>query len=310
MVLVVLMLWSAALGNPIAQSVELVKSKNKIDVKIGGRLFTSYVYGNELTKPMLVPLRSPSGIEVTRRNPLVKIKGGSDDHRHHVGIFFAVDKVNGTNFWNNAAPPPQIKHIKTTEITADNSKGKLSTVIHWLDQNGNVLLEENRSMAFLAGENEYAIDVSIDLTARITARFGFSADTVEGRLNMKAKAGGESYLPIVITNTGTATLDEVTFSSTEPQGWSLTFNPEKIEALAPGNKQEIEVAVKPPSNTIAGDYSTTLRFNSEPGPSSEPPELDIRVTVTTPVRWGWIGVGIVVAVIAGLAVTFTRLGRR
>ena len=151
---------------------------------------------------------------------------------------------------------------------------------------------------------------SIDLTARITARYGFYAETKEGRLNMKARAGQEAYLPIVITNTGTAALDKITFSSSKPAGWSITFKPEKIEALAPGDEQEVEVAIKPPPNTIAGDYMATLRFDGDPKPSVEPPNLDIRVTVTTPVKWGWIGVGIIIAVIAGLVATFTRLGRR
>jgi hypothetical protein len=161
--LVFLLLCQTAFGN---NKVELIEGRNRVDVEIGGKLFTSYIYGNEHTKPMLVPLRSPSGIEVTRRNPLIKIKGGSDDHRHHVGLFFAVDKVNGTNFWNNIVPLPQIKHIKTTELTSGMGKGKLATVMHWIDQNGDILLQENRTMAFLAGENENAIDVSIDLTAR------------------------------------------------------------------------------------------------------------------------------------------------
>ncbi|MHC4728266.1 MAG: DUF6807 domain-containing protein [Planctomycetota bacterium] len=167
-VLVVFVLCAAALGNPITQSVEFVKNKNRIDVLVGGRHFTSYVYGNEHTKPMLVPLRTPSGIEVTRRYPLTEMKGGSDDHQHHVGIFFAVDKVNGTNFWNNIVPLPQIKHIKTTQVAVDNGKTKLSTVMHWIDQDGKVLLEENRTMVFLAGDNEdeCAIDFSIDLTAK------------------------------------------------------------------------------------------------------------------------------------------------
>ena len=168
MVLAVFVLCAVASGNPIDQSVEFIESKNKVDVMVGGRHFTSYVYGNKHTKPMLVPLRTPSGIEVTRRNPLVEMKGGSDDHQHHVGIFFAVDKVNGTNFWNNTAPLPQIKHIKTTQVAVDNGNAKLTTVMHWIDRSGNVLLEENRTMVFLAGENkdEYAIDFSIDLTAR------------------------------------------------------------------------------------------------------------------------------------------------
>jgi len=167
-VLAVLLLVIAALGNQRVSKVEFVKGKNKIDVMVGGKHFTSYIYGNELTKPMMVPLRSPSGIVVTRREPLVEMKGGSNDHSHHVGIFFAVDKVNGTNFWNNASPPPQIKHIKTTEVAGGTGKGKLSTIIHWADRDGKVLLEENRSMVFLAGEDEdeYAIDFRIDLTAR------------------------------------------------------------------------------------------------------------------------------------------------
>ena len=162
---VLLLLCKAALGNT---KVELINGKDRVDIKIGGKHFTSYVYGNEHPKPMLVPLLSPSGIEVTRRNPLVKIKGGSDDHQHHVGIFFAVDKVNGINFWNNIVPLPQIKHFKTTEMTNGIGKGKLATVMHWIDQNGKILLEESRTMVFLADENEdeYAIDFSIDLTAR------------------------------------------------------------------------------------------------------------------------------------------------
>ncbi len=166
-VLVVLVLCAAASADAEVPKVEFVKGENKIDVMIGGNHFTSYMYGNGLTKPMLVPLRSPSGIVVTRRNPLVKIKGGSDDHQHHVGIFFAVDKVNGTNFWNNTAPPPQIKHVETKGVTGGTGKGKLEAVMHWIDPNGKILLEENRSMVFLAGENEdeYAIDFSIDLTA-------------------------------------------------------------------------------------------------------------------------------------------------
>ena len=168
MVLVVLVLSVGALGAPtVPKKVEFIKGENKIDVTIGGKHFTSYVYSSELPKPVLVPLCSPSGIVVTRRYPLVEMKGGSKDHHHHVGIFFTVDNVNGTNFWNNTEPPPQIKHIKTTEATGGTGKGQLSAIMHWIDQSGKVLLEENRSMVFLASENEdeYAIDFSIDLRA-------------------------------------------------------------------------------------------------------------------------------------------------
>jgi len=37
---------------------------------------------------------------------------------------------------------------------------------------------------------------------------------------------------------------------------------------------------------------------------------EIRVTVETPTIWGIIGIGIIVIVIVGVAIIFTRLGRR
>jgi len=90
------------------------------------------------------------------------------DHEHHVGIFFAVDQVNGVNFWRNTSTSPQIRHVKIMQMACDNGKGQLSTVSHWIDDKEQILLEEKRSMVFIAGEHqdEYAIDFSIDLTAK------------------------------------------------------------------------------------------------------------------------------------------------
>jgi len=151
---------------------------------------------------------------------------------------------------------------------------------------------------------------SIDLMAKITARYDFSVVTkLEGsRLNIKATSGKDSYLPLEVTNTGTADLNKVTFSSSHPAEWSVTFTPEKVESLSGGDSQEVEVTIKPPAKTIAGDYMIVLKFSGDP--SSHANDMDIRVTVGTSTKWGLIGVGIVIAIIAGLAVTFTRVGRR
>ncbi len=159
------------LGTAIAQAapkVDFVKSDNKIDVMIGGDIFTSYIYGDERPKPSLIHLKTPSGIEVSRRYPVTKLEGGSDDHAHHVGLFFTVDKVNGTNFWNNTSNSPQIKHIETKKAEGGDGKGTLSTLSQWINKQGEVVLEDTRTMIFLAGQNEgeYAIDFSIDLTAK------------------------------------------------------------------------------------------------------------------------------------------------
>jgi len=148
--------------------VKFIKGNNRIKVVIAGQPFTSYLYGSNLTKPLLVPVRTPSGIEVSRRYPLTEIEGGSVDHEHHIGIFFAVDQVNDVNFWRNTNVPPQIKHVEITEMAGGAGSGKLSAVSHWINDKRQLMLEERRTMVFLAGEheNEYAIDFSIDLTAK------------------------------------------------------------------------------------------------------------------------------------------------
>jgi hypothetical protein len=163
-----LVIFAALTASAATPKVDLVQGENKIDVNIDGKLFTSYIYGDQLPKPSLIHIKTPSGIEVSRRYPLTELEGGSDDHLHHVGLFFTVDQVNGTNFWNNTSSSPQIKHIETKQAVGGQDKGTLETISHWIDKNGQVVLEDNRTIAFITGENdgEYAIDYTVELTAK------------------------------------------------------------------------------------------------------------------------------------------------
>lgn len=170
-------------GCQLGPKVEFVKGDNKIHVMIGGKHFTSYLYGGEhyrlvkgadkrdegfLAKPVLFPVRTPSGIVVNRGYPLLEVESEEKDHPHQVGIFFTCDNVNDNRFWNNATSSPQIRHARVTKMKGGTGKGKLSTVMHWVSTSGQTLLEENRDMVFIAGEDEYVIDLSINLTAQDT----------------------------------------------------------------------------------------------------------------------------------------------
>ena len=189
------------IGCGSGQRIEFVKAQDKIDVMVGGRYFTSYVYGGKayekigdheqdhgfLAKPILYPVHSPSGVVVSRGYPLAKVEGESEDHPHHTGIYFTYGsegEVNGDDFWGQTTgDSSQIKHIKVTKMAGGAGKGKLSSVAHWVGSKGNVLLEENREMVFRACENEYVIDFSIDLTAQ-DERVVFK-DTKEGMLAIR-----------------------------------------------------------------------------------------------------------------------------
>lgn len=147
---------------------------------------------------------------------------------------------------------------------------------------------------------------SIELIAVVTAKYNLEYYTESGRLNTKATAGKENHVALKLRNSGTATIDKVTLSSSKPEGWTITFTPENVENLEAGFAQDIDVVIEPPGKAIAGDYSISLKANSKEIRDN----LELRVTLVTPTIWGWVGIGIVLLVIAGLALLFRQLGRR
>jgi uncharacterized membrane protein len=147
---------------------------------------------------------------------------------------------------------------------------------------------------------------TIQLTAIVTATYELSLTPSEERYNTPATAGKNNYFSVKVENNGSAPIDNITFSSDKPTGWTVEFTPDKIDSLSAGSSQTIDVNIKPPSKTIAGDYEITLTANGKQTQN----HIDIRVTVETPTVWGWVGVGITALVIAGLVAIFMRLSRR
>ncbi len=66
------------------------------------QLFTSYIYPDQIKKPVLWPLMSPAGNMLTRSFPMINKEGDRSDHPHHVGVWLNYGDVNGLDFWNNS----------------------------------------------------------------------------------------------------------------------------------------------------------------------------------------------------------------
>ena len=154
-----------------------------------------------------------------------------------------------------------------------------------------------------------SIKETIELKAIVTELYRYAFYTATERLNTEVTAGDQNQLTLIIFNTGTADVENITFTATKPTGWNITFEPEELDSVAPGLSREVNMIIEPPSKTIAGDYSLSLKALSM-STTIAARELDIRVTVLTPTIWGWVGILIVLAVIAGVGIIFWRLGRR
>src|SRR5665648_464620 len=55
----------------------------KVDVMIDGKLFTSYIWPDNVMKPVLYPVMTSEGTEITRGYPLKPRAGERVDHPHH-----------------------------------------------------------------------------------------------------------------------------------------------------------------------------------------------------------------------------------
>ena len=150
-------------------------------------------------------------------------------------------------------------------------------------------------------------EASTELKAVVTARYNLIMVPASERYNTKATAGEDNFFSIELGNLGTADVANIKFSSTKPEGWSIEFAPDKIDSLAAVDSQTVELNIKPPTETIAGDYSIAIRASGEQTASQE---MSIRVTVETPTVWGWVGVVIIIIVVVGLVVVFMRFSRR
>src|SRR6267143_1744766 len=72
--------------------VKVIKQKgNKVEVLIGDKLFTSFLYPDTLEKPVLYPLRAANGAIVTRGFPLDPRPGDPTDHPHHIGTWLTYE---------------------------------------------------------------------------------------------------------------------------------------------------------------------------------------------------------------------------
>jgi hypothetical protein len=173
------------------QPVTVLKSanENKVDISIGGKLFTSFLYPDTLEKPVLYPLHAANGTVVTRSFPLDSREGDPTDHPHHLGLWFNFENLNGLDFWNNSYAIPANKKnlygwIRTDRIleTKSGNTGVLTYHANWTDQQKDIILEETTRYEFSGNENQRVIDRFTTLKADKDA---FFKDAKDGMLGLR-----------------------------------------------------------------------------------------------------------------------------
>ncbi len=163
--------------NSDKQTIELQvnDAEKKVDVLVDGKLFTSYIYPNNVKKPVLWPVMSQAGNMLTRSFPMINKEGDRSDHPHHVGVWLNYGDVNGLDFWNNSeaiAPEKRdgygtIYHKSIEKAKSGKGKALLITKSDWKSPDNTVMLNEETSFEFIAKEHVRIIDRVTTLKAAI-----------------------------------------------------------------------------------------------------------------------------------------------
>jgi uncharacterized membrane protein len=246
------------------------------------------------------------GVKLTTSYPV--IRGPSDAiFEFSVEVESRLDKeavfdlfAQGPKGWDiNFKPAYETKFISSIRLRAS--------------QNQSIAVQVKPAPNSPAGEYPLIVRVAsgdargeANLTVNLTGTYELEIGTPSGLLSLEARQGQPANVSFYVKNSGTAANSNIKFMSFKPENWKVEFKPEKIDVIEPNGLKQVEMIVTPYEDALVGDYSIGVKVDGEKASKA----LEFRVGVKASTAWGWIGIGIIVAVIAGLLGLFRKLGRR
>ncbi len=257
-------------------------------------------------KEKLEEKKESKGVKLTTSYPV--LRGPSDaEFEFSVEVDSKLDEdavfdlfAQGPDGWDaNFKPAYEDKYISSLRLKANQSK--------------TMAVEVKPSP--LAEAGEYLVNIRVtsgdakaeaELTVVLTGTYGLEIGTPTGLLSLDARQGKAANMSIYVKNTGSAINNDIKFMSFKPENWKVEFQPETLVTLEPGDLKQVEVTITPYEEALVGDYSVAVNVQGEKASK----DIEFRVMVKASTAWGWIGIGIIVGVIAGLTGLFRWLGRR
>jgi uncharacterized membrane protein len=246
------------------------------------------------------------GVKLTTSYPV--IRGPSDAaFEFSVEVDSRLDReaifdlfAQGPKGWDiNFKPAYETKFISSIRLKANQSQ--------------TIAVEVKPAPNSPAGEYPISLRVSsgeakteANLTVTLTGTYALDAGTSSGLLSLEARQGTSANVSFFVKNTGSAVNHDIKFMTFKPENWKIEFKPERIDQIEPNALKQVEMIITPYEEALVGDYSVGVKVEGEKASKT----LEFRTSVKASGAWGWIGIGIIMAVVAGLFGLFRMLGRR
>jgi len=197
---------AASAAADASAGVELKQGDKQIDIFIGGKPFTSYVFGygqagkNQLRRPYFWPVYGPGQFTMTRPYPMQYeglAKNVPTDHPHHTSIWVAHGDVNKVDNWSIGAKAGWQVHKDFPLLAGGPVVGIIRETLDWTDAGKKPNLAETRTIrVYSLPDTARLLDVELTFEAKYgKVTFG---DTKEGgplavrvRPEFQADKGGD-----------------------------------------------------------------------------------------------------------------------
>jgi hypothetical protein len=160
-----------AIGQP---KVTAEKVGDKIEFRVNGNLFTSYIVSEFEKYPFFFPVNGPSNASVTSMR--------NANYPHHSSLFFGCDKVNGGNYWQEGLERGQILSLRADIPETGGEKAVIENECIWRRPGARAPIKDIRKITVSAPSKElFQIDFEItmemllDVTINKTNHSLFSA---------------------------------------------------------------------------------------------------------------------------------------
>jgi uncharacterized membrane protein len=144
-----------------------------------------------------------------------------------------------------------------------------------------------------------------DFGVEITGSYSLTLKTPGDLLSAHGGAGSATQQQFIITNTGTATLENVALTATPPTGWDVKFDQPTVNVTV-DTPVTVTATITPSGEAVAGDY--VVSFTARNDQANE--TAQVRFTVETSPIWTIVALLVIVAIFAGLFYVFRTYGRR
>ncbi len=145
--------YSVAISQP---KVTAEKVGDKIEFRVDGNLFTSYILSEHEKYPFFFPVNGPSNASVTSMR--------NANYPHHSSLFFGCDRVNGGNWWQEGLDRGQIISLRADIVETGGNKAIIENECIWRRPGADSPIKDKRKITVtIPSKDKFIIDFDVTM---------------------------------------------------------------------------------------------------------------------------------------------------